>query len=115
MREILAQAINERRYIAFTYSGLQREAQPATVGISHAGNPVLRCYQTAGGHITPAHEWDFCELRKIVGLKVLDKTFSSNPPNHKKGDKACLKYSPSSNRVRFRITSQSSRPAKAGG
>ncbi|QSL94407.1 hypothetical protein JWV26_08635 [Ectopseudomonas toyotomiensis] len=87
MREILAQAINERRYIAFTYSGLQREAQPAAVGISHAGNPVLRCYQTAGGHITPGHEWDFCELSKIVGLKVLDKTFSSNPPSYKKGDK----------------------------
>lgn len=87
MRDILAQAIDERRCIAFTYSGLQREAQPAAVGDSCAGNPVLRCYQTAGGHITPGHEWDLCELSKIVGLKILDKTFSSNPPDYRKGDK----------------------------
>ncbi len=87
MRDILAQAINERRYVTFTYSGLQREAQPAAVGDSRAGNPVLRCYQTAGGHITLGHEWDLCELSKIVGLKVLDRTFSSNPPGYKKGDK----------------------------
>lgn len=91
MRDVLVQAINERKCIAFTYSGLPREAQPAAVGISRAGNPVLRCYQTAGGHITPGHEWDLCELSKIVGLKVLNEEFSSNPPGYKKGDKGMSK------------------------
>lgn len=87
MRKILIQAIDERRYISFTYSGLQREAQPSAIGTSRAGNPVLRCYQTAGGHIKPGHEWDLCELSKIVGLQILDKTFSSSPNGYKKGDK----------------------------
>jgi hypothetical protein len=87
MRDVLAQAIKDRRYIAFTYSGLPREAQPAALGYSLAGEPVLRCYQTAGSHITPGHEWDLCKLSKIMGLRVLDKTFLSNPPGYKTGDK----------------------------
>lgn len=87
MKDILIQAINERKYITFEYSGLEREAQPAAIGISSAGKPVLRCYQTAGGHITPGHEWNLCELSKIESLHVLNKTFLSDPPGYKKGDK----------------------------
>ena len=68
MKDTLVKAIHQRKYVAFTYSGLQREAQPAAVGISRAGNPVLRCYQTAGGHITPGHEWDLCELSQMQNL-----------------------------------------------
>ena len=80
-------AIRQRKYISFTFSGLARVAQPAAVGVSKAGNPVLRCFQTEGGHITAGHEWDFCELSKIVGLQVLDKTFASNPAGYRRGDK----------------------------
>jgi hypothetical protein len=87
MQDTLISAIQERRYISFTYSGLYREAQPAAVGISRAGNSALRCYQTAGGHVTPGHEWDFCDLDRIVDLKVLDRTFSNDPPGYRRGDK----------------------------
>ena len=87
MRDLLIQAINGRNYISFTYSGLEREAQPAAVGVSRAGNSVLRCYQIAGGHVTPGHEWDLCELSKITNLEVLGKTFFSNPPGYKRGDR----------------------------
>lgn len=87
MKDTLIQAINQRNYISFSYSGLDREAQPAAVGVSRAGNPVLRCYQTAGDHVTPGHEWDLCELSKMGNLEILDKTFSSDPPGYKKGDR----------------------------
>jgi hypothetical protein len=87
MLKELTAAIQGRQYISFTYSGLQREAQPATVGVSRADKDVLRCYQTAGGHITPGHEWDLCEISKIQNLKVLEKTFQNDPPGYKKGDK----------------------------
>lgn len=87
MKETLVKAIQQRSYISFTYSGLQREAQPAAVGISRAGNPVLRCYQTAGGHITPGHEWDLCELSKIQNLQVLEKVFPADPPGYRKSDR----------------------------
>ncbi len=87
MKDTLIQAINQRSYISFTYSGLQREAQPVAVGVSRAGNPVLRCYQTAGGHVTPGHEWDLCELSKIEDLKILDKAFTADPPGYRRGDR----------------------------
>lgn len=87
MVNTLTAAIQARKYISFTYNGLSREAQPAAVGVSRAGNDVLRCYQTAGGHITPGHEWDLCDLSKIRDLKVLEKTFQGEPPNYRRGDK----------------------------
>ncbi len=87
MHDLLTQAIKARKYISFTYSGLQREGQPAALGTSRTGKAVLRCYQTAGGHIQPGHEWDLLELSGIHDLKVLEKTFPADPPGYKKGDK----------------------------
>jgi hypothetical protein len=91
MLNTLISAIKQRQYIVFTYSGLEREAMPVAVGESRAGNMVLRCYQTEGGHVSAGHEWDLCEISKISGLQVLSKTFLSNPPGYKKGDKHMLK------------------------
>ena len=56
MLQTIINAIRNRDVLLFTYSGLQRTVQPATVGVSSAGKDVLRCYQTAGGHITPGQE-----------------------------------------------------------
>ena len=87
MLDMLKAAINNRKYISFMYSNLFREAQPVALGISRAGNEVLRCYQTKGSHVTPGHEWDFCDLSKICDLRVLDENFQDNPPGYRKGDK----------------------------
>ena len=87
MLNTLISAIQQRKYITFTYSGLARVAQPAAVGMSRAGNHALRCFQTEGGHINAGHEWDFCELSKIADLQVLERTFSSNPAGYQKGDR----------------------------
>jgi len=87
MLNTLIAAIQDRKYIAFTYSGLPREAQAVAVGVSRAGNDVLRCYQTAGGHVTPGHEWDLCELSKINDLRVLGTTFQAAPLGYRRGDK----------------------------
>lgn len=86
MLQTIIKAIRDREYISFTYSGLHRVAQPAAAGVSRAGNDVLRCYQTEGGHITPGHEWDFCEISKISNLATTGKYFEVNPPGYKKGD-----------------------------
>lgn len=87
MLNTLIAAIRERKYISFTYSGLPREAQPVAVGVSSAGNDVLRCYQTAGGHVKPGHEWNLCDLSKIYDLRVLGTNFQAAPPGYKPGDK----------------------------
>ncbi len=87
MLQTIINAIHNRDYLAFTYSGYSRVVQPAAVGISSAGNDVLRCYQTAGGHVTPGHEWDLCDISKISNLRVTGEHFVGEPPHYRKGDR----------------------------
>lgn len=87
MKTILINAINGRECLYVTYSGLPRVVQPAAVGISRAGNEVLRCYQTAGGHLTQGHEWDLLVLSKITGLCATGERFQFAPPGYRRGDK----------------------------
>jgi len=87
MIDTIISAINNRKEISFTYSGLHRVVQPAAVGVSRAGNEVLRCYQTEGGHITPGHEWDLCTVEKIQNLELTSNHFHEDPPGYKPNDK----------------------------
>lgn len=87
MRNTIIDAIRNRQYLAFTYGGIARIAQPAAVGISRAGNDVLRCYQTQGGHKTGGHDWDLCTVSEISGLGVTGENFVGDPPGYKRGDK----------------------------
>ncbi|WP_394391639.1 hypothetical protein [Shewanella woodyi] len=87
----LIQAINNRQEISFIYSGLQRVVQPAAVGVSTAGNEVLRCFQIEGKHITPEHEWDLCTVSKISSFKVTGRMFEVDPRGYKRGDKGMIK------------------------
>ena len=87
MLQTIISAIRNRECLTFTYSGLSRVVQPAAVGVSSAGNDVLRCYQTAGGHIKGGHQWDLCDLSKILNLSTTGEHFATNPPGYRKGDK----------------------------
>lgn len=75
MLQTLIDAIRNRQVITFSYSGFARTAEPHAVGISTAGNQVLRCFQTHGGHVTPGHEWDMCQLSRISNLVTINATF----------------------------------------
>lgn len=87
MHNELITAIQERREITFTYDGIARVAQPCAVGTSRAGNEVLRCHQVGGGHVTPGHEWDLCEISKIRNLVVTNTTFQGEPTGYRRGDR----------------------------
>lgn len=87
MKTILINAILNRECLSFAYGGLQRVVQPAAVGVSRAGNEVLRCYQIAGGHVTSGHDWDLLDLSKITGLSATGKHFQGYPPGYRRGDK----------------------------
>lgn len=87
MLQTIIKAIHDRQILSFNYSGISRKVQPVAVGDSKAGNLVLRCYQVAGGHVTPGHDWDLCELSKISGLTATGEHFSGEPPGYKRGDK----------------------------
>ncbi|MBI3479625.1 MAG: hypothetical protein HY016_04595 [Nitrosomonadales bacterium] len=87
MLQTIINAIRNRDVLLFTYSSLPRTVQPAAVGVSRAGKDVLRCYQTAGSHITPGHEWDLCEISKMSNLRASGQHFSVDPHGYKRGDK----------------------------
>jgi len=91
MLETIINSIKNRHYICFTYSGITRVVQPAAVGVTSNGKTMLRCYQTQGGHVTPGHSWDFCDLSKLHQLRTTGDTFIQNPPGYKKGDKGMKK------------------------
>ena len=91
MRLIIEEAIQNRRFLTFTYKGIARLVQPAAVGVSRAGNEVLRCYQTEGAHNTVGHEWNLCTLTEITGLRVSEKKFEAPPPGYNRGDKGMVK------------------------
>lgn len=90
MRHIIEEAIRSRHYLALTYKGLARLVQPAAIGVSRAGNEVLRCYQTEGAHNTSGHEWNLCTLTEITGLRITERTFEVPPPGYNRGDKGMV-------------------------
>lgn len=87
MLDTIISAIQNKQCISFTYKGINRVAEPHAVGSSTAGNDVLRCYQTKGGHTRPGHEWDLCKLSKISNLTLTGESFDNARAGYNKGDK----------------------------
>lgn len=87
MRQKIVDAIKNKRVLSFQYDGHHRVVEPHTVGVSTAGNPVLRCYQTAGTHVRWDHDWNLCTLDKIIDLQETGETFTTPRPGYKKGDR----------------------------
>ena len=90
MIDFLSDAINNRMEISFTYSNISRIGLPAALGTSSQGNQVLRIYQTEGGHVNPNHEWDLCLVSELSDVGTTGKTFDTDPPGYRKGDKGML-------------------------
>ncbi|WLH34339.1 hypothetical protein PSH79_20750 [Pseudomonas sp. FP2196] len=86
MKQTIIDAINNNQVLTFTYSGIPRVVEPHAVGLSRTGKEVLRCFQTYGGHVTPGHEWDLCELNKIYDLEISGATFHASRPGYRRGD-----------------------------
>jgi hypothetical protein len=75
--DVLAQAIEERRVVTFTYDGFLRVVEPFLLGTTTAGRSALRDYQTAGGSRSgTVPGWHLFSLGKIVGLATCQKRFS---------------------------------------
>ncbi|MEN5313528.1 hypothetical protein [Pseudomonas koreensis] len=86
MKQTIIDAISNYQVLTFTYSGIPRVVEPHAVGLSRTGKEVIRCFQTHGGHVTPGHEWDLCELNKISDLKISGATFHTPRPGYRRGD-----------------------------
>ncbi|MBR0565104.1 hypothetical protein J5J83_03105 [Azoarcus sp. L1K30] len=90
MRQAIVSAIQNKQVLAFSYNGIARVVEPHAVGVSTAGNDVLRCFQVQGAHIKPGHDWDLCDLSKIVGLKPTGAMFVAARPGYRRGDKGMV-------------------------
>lgn len=90
MRNMLIDAVRGRRVLSFNYDGYHRIVEPHAVGRSKAGNDILSCFQTEGGHVTPGHEWDLCLFSKIRDLTFTGETFSTTRPHYRRGDKRMI-------------------------
>lgn len=88
MRQLIIDAIRNRKVLTFAYSNIARVVEPHAVGITKAGHDVLRCFQIQGGHVTHTHQWDLCDLSKMIGLRETGETFAGARHGYKRGDKA---------------------------
>ncbi|RAP79260.1 hypothetical protein DPR00_34275 [Burkholderia pseudomallei] len=91
MLQTVIDAILNREVLSFTYEGFSRVVEPHAVGVSTAGNNVLRCYQIQGGHVTPGHEWDLCNISKISRLQVTGQHFLGERPGYRRGDRHMIR------------------------
>jgi hypothetical protein len=87
MKPLIIEAITKKLVLSFTYDGIARAVEPHAIGISLAGNEILRCYQIRGDHINPDHDWNLCEVRKMVGVKTTGEVFQSARSDYKRGDR----------------------------
>jgi len=90
--DIIRQAINERKILAFRYHSLPREVEPICLGEMERGKWRIRAYQVGGksssrrvGDGTPK----LFELVNMVDISVLPVTFE-NPASYKRGDTAFI-------------------------
>lgn len=88
MLQTIINAIRTKQLLSFTYDGLPRLVEPHAVGLSTAGNQVMRCFQVGGSHKKAGHDWDLVRLEKIVSLAVTGEHFAGPRPGYKRGDSA---------------------------
>lgn len=91
MLQAIINAIRNREVLSFTYNGIPRTVEPHTVGVSTAGNDVLSCYQTHGGHVIAGHEWDLFTVSKITNLSKTGGSFVGTRPKYARNDSRMAK------------------------
>jgi hypothetical protein len=91
--DLIRQAINERRILAFRYHALPREVEPTCLGETEHGKWQIRAYQVGGrsssgrvGDGTPK----LFELAAMLDVSVLPRVFEV-PASYKRDDTAFIR------------------------
>jgi len=75
-RDLLIQAIGERRVLTFVYRGHARTVEPHACGVTAKGEAVLHGYQTAGGSASrPPPGWRTFAIGEIRDVALGAETF----------------------------------------
>ena len=74
-------AIDNRRVVQFTYDGHRRVVEPFLLGVTTAGKPALRGYQTEGGSRSgrPVPFWTLYRASDIQALVDTGIRFDDAP------------------------------------
>lgn len=96
MSSTICSAIRERKRLRFYYNGMLREVEPYCLGITRAGNAVLRAIQVAGA--TSAGRGDhpgaglgfgkLWHVSKLERLEVTSDSFAADDPHYNPNDSA---------------------------
>lgn len=87
LSSLLAQAVAERKLLAFSYDGLNRLVEPHAVGLNKSGLMVMRAWQLAGESATVVAGWKLFTLEKATNMSVVDLPSQAPRPGYKAGDK----------------------------
>lgn len=88
MKSTIVQAIEEMRCLSFTYDGHPRVVEPHCYGLTTTGKEAIRCYQISGSGVrADTTPWHLMTTDKIVGLTLLEETFSNPRPGYRRGDR----------------------------
>ncbi|MBQ9240543.1 MAG: hypothetical protein IJ164_04280 [Duodenibacillus sp.] len=84
----LEAAIRLRHVVTFTYDGLPRTVEPFLLGVTTAGNPALRGYQTAGlSQSGKVPGWHLFLLHKIPEIAMTQEEFSGERAQYNPADR----------------------------
>ncbi len=89
MKELLIDAIQNRKVLTLRYHGYSRTVEPHCVGVGPQGDLKLRCWQTEGGSESgERHGWKLLNVSEMNSISKSEGTFSSARPGYKRGDQA---------------------------
>ncbi len=87
MKNIICEAIKNRKLLEFYYDGHHRIVEPFTLGVSHKNNDVLSVYQVRGGSESgSSNPWRLFNLEEIENIRISDEFFAGSREGYRKGD-----------------------------
>ena len=89
MRDLIMQAIREKRVIGIRYNNFDRTIEPHAFGLNKKGRYILRAYQAGGGSssFSPV-DWKLFLLDEVQSITLTETFFPGPRHGYKRGDPA---------------------------
>lgn len=85
---LIAEAIQRRRLLTFSYDGYRRTVEPHTYGIDRKGHRALRAYQVGGGSESGEHVgWKLFHVGEMHAIHMLNESFVGPRQGYQRGDR----------------------------
>ena len=83
MRDVICQAIRERRLLSVQYKGLDRVLEPYLLFESKSGDLILHSWQVEGDwEHSPPPDWSNLNLSDLSSVRPLDRTYAHPRPDY---------------------------------